>query len=307
MFSLLITGCAVGDTADVDTNIHMIVTKDFGNQGIYNEEVKLDYEEESVLELTMKNLEVETAYGGGFVNAINGIKSEFTGLTKKKKTDWFYYVNGILSEIGSGDYYVKDGDNIIWDYHDWSIRTYMTSIIGAYPKLFINGHGDQIFPVEIYYTKDYEEEVKKLEEFINKESVNVEVKSELLNENNRENISNDNVHTILIGNYQYINEIKYIENLYDGGTTNGFFYDIKGDKIDIKNFRGDTVKSYDKGAAISSSLKNYGSSDTLWIITGNDNKMISKAINIMHQHPEKIKGMFSAIVTEKGVENLPRK
>ncbi len=54
-------------------------------------------EHESVIAVLHEHAQLETAYGGGFVRALNGIEASIDG---GKNQDWFYYVNGVLmSEV----------------------------------------------------------------------------------------------------------------------------------------------------------------------------------------------------------------
>jgi len=153
---ILSVGCA-NDEIVGEENVSILVSKDFGNKNIKDKKIKIS-EDTNVMELMEENFEVETAYGGGFINAIGGLKSGFTDKKSKNKLDWFYYVNGILADIGARDYYVQSDDMIIWDYHDWSGNVYVSSIIGAYPMNFVNGNDGEILKTEIAYQENYKKE-----------------------------------------------------------------------------------------------------------------------------------------------------
>jgi hypothetical protein len=58
---------------------------------------------------------VETKYVGGFVEAINGVRSQYPGTNK----DWFYYVNEVSPNVGAAAYILHDGDVVHWDFHEW--------------------------------------------------------------------------------------------------------------------------------------------------------------------------------------------
>jgi len=162
IFSLI--GCSEKPVSD-DGKVNIIISKDFGDQELFNKVI--DFQpDKSVMEIMDENLEIETAYGGGFINSINGLKSGFTGTKNKQKQDWFYYINGMLAQVGSDDYYPRPGDVVIWDYHDWSSSTYISSIIGAYPGNFVIGCRNNVLKTEIYYSEDYKNESAKLAEFL---------------------------------------------------------------------------------------------------------------------------------------------
>ena len=80
--------------------------------------------------------EVETAYNGGFVSAINGVCSGFTK-GEKAKVDWFIYVNGIQSNAGALDYIMQDGDVERWDFHNWDFAE-VTEITSLQDKVVVD-------------------------------------------------------------------------------------------------------------------------------------------------------------------------
>lgn len=97
--------------------VNLIVTRDYGHKKIFARNVGL-VRDEVGMEIMFRNLDIQTAYGGGFVNAINGLESHYTFFTgqDRKKLDWFYWVNGILAPVGVAEYRPQPGDVIWWDY-----------------------------------------------------------------------------------------------------------------------------------------------------------------------------------------------
>lgn len=68
-------------------HVDLIVTKDFGHNKMFSQNVGL-VKDEVGMEVLFRNLDIQTAYGGGFVNAINGLESKYTffsGADRKKK------------------------------------------------------------------------------------------------------------------------------------------------------------------------------------------------------------------------------
>ena len=68
------------------------------------------------MRMLQRDFDVETRYGGGFVQAINGVAG---GREDGRPVDWFYYVNGVLAERGAAAHELEPGDRIWWDHHDW--------------------------------------------------------------------------------------------------------------------------------------------------------------------------------------------
>jgi Domain of unknown function (DUF4430) len=80
---------------------------------------------ESLMQYMQDNYHVETAYGDDFLVAINGIRSQWTGVpaNQRQPVDWFLYVNNQQAPVGAADIYPRAGDVDNWDYHRWDPST----------------------------------------------------------------------------------------------------------------------------------------------------------------------------------------
>ena len=56
------------------------------------------------MRLLDREAEIETRYGGGFVQSIEGVAGATEG---DRRFDWFFYMNGIESPVGSADVQVS--------------------------------------------------------------------------------------------------------------------------------------------------------------------------------------------------------
>ncbi|QXM05264.1 DUF4430 domain-containing protein [Crassaminicella indica] len=302
MLAIVCTFSGCGEKVNVeDGKAHVIVSRDFGNERLSEKDVNFS-KDATVMEIMEENFDIETAYGGGFINGIDGLKSEFTGMKDKKKIDWFYYVNGILSEVGASDYYISPKDIVIWDYHDWDNNIYGSSIIGAYPLNFINGHDGNVYKTEILYTKDYKKEGNALLEYLKKQGVK-DIESMSLEKGDLKNLDSN---SIVIGSWEDIKNIDYINEFYKNGSKCGMYFKVDQDIKGLNN-KGEVVKLYQKGALITSVVKEYGGAASMWLITGNDGECIKKAVKLLYENPKKVKGKFSVLVTDDEVINIPIK
>jgi len=116
--------------------VSISITKDYGRGLMKSGQVKPGAGD-SDLDLLQKVARVQTEYGGGFVSAIDGLSST-SGQTGRK--DWFYYVNGVLSGEGSGQFTARPGDAVWWDFHDWNSGDFVASVVGSYPQPFTRGY-----------------------------------------------------------------------------------------------------------------------------------------------------------------------
>ena len=98
------------------------------------------------MRMLQRDFDVETRYGGGFVQQINGIAG---GREDGRPVDWFYYVNGILADDGAAAHKLAAGDDVWWDHHDWGASADVRAVVGAFPEPFLSGVDGKRLPVRI--------------------------------------------------------------------------------------------------------------------------------------------------------------
>lgn len=131
-------GCGVGaGEADGDASIR--VTRDAGAELVLEASARVR-EADSVLDLLDREAELETAYGGGFVQAIEGISG---GSAAGRPVDWFFFVNGVESGVGSAEFDGSDADAIWWDHRDWSGAMRVPAVVGSFPQPFADGYAGE--------------------------------------------------------------------------------------------------------------------------------------------------------------------
>jgi Domain of unknown function (DUF4430) len=89
----------------------------------------------SAMEALRRKADIETRYGGRYVQAIEGIEGDLG-----KQSDWFYYVNGYEADIGAADYRIHDGDVVWFDYRSWAEQMRVPIVVGAFPEPFVHGY-----------------------------------------------------------------------------------------------------------------------------------------------------------------------
>lgn len=285
-------------------NVNLMVTRDFGHTKMFGKKVGL-VKDEVGMEVMFRNLDVETAYGGGFVNAINGLESKFTFYTgaERKKMDWFYWVNGILAPIGVAEYRPQSDDVIWWDYHDWSISMFIPAVIGSYPQPFKNGFGGKNPGTVIMYTHDFEEAAEKLKTSL----IDSGVKEIETTQYNQSLLEKPKKYYILIGAWKDISiENKLLQKINTRNKLVGFHIKFDEGRLHSLNFKGKIIKSYEKKAgAIHAYSSGMVSTRPIWLVTGIDSDGVNMALNVLLERPEEINGHFGAVITEEGIENVP--
>ena len=119
------------------------VTRDRGAEVILTAEVPAGL---TILQALDREAEVETRYGGRFVQGIEGISGSLSA-----QRDWFYFLNGVEPDVGAGDVRLRPGDIAWWDYRSWAEQMQQPVVVGAFPEPLINGFGEERRPLELRY------------------------------------------------------------------------------------------------------------------------------------------------------------
>jgi Domain of unknown function (DUF4430) len=77
--------------------------------------------------------DIETAYGGRYVQSINGIDGSMSS-----QHDWFYFVNGIEADRSAAEVRLRAGDIEWWDFRSWAKRMRQPVVVGAFPQPFLH-------------------------------------------------------------------------------------------------------------------------------------------------------------------------
>lgn len=284
-------------------NVNLIVTQDFGHTKMFGKNVGL-VKDEVGMEVMFRNLDITTAYGGGFVNAINGLESQFTFYTgsERKKLDWFYWVNGILAPVGIAQYRPQQGDVIWWDYHNWGTTMFIPAVIGSYPQPFKNGFWGKNPGTVIMYTKSFEKGAEKLKQSLldyGVKEINVIAYDPSVLEDQKK-------YLILLGPWEELSsDSEYLEKINYKSSMNGIFIEFKDGKLNALNYRGETEKTYDQAGAIYAHSSGMGSIKPLWFVTGTDEDSAQMALDVLLNRPSEITQYFGAVISKNGIENVP--
>lgn len=141
-------------TAGAEDGAALWVTRDFGAEVVLTAEVPAG---DSVLQALDRHTDVETRYGGRFVQAIGGLEGSLA-----EQRDWFFFVNGIEPGVGSAEIELRQGDVAWWDYRDWSRQEAAPIVVGAFPEPFLHGWDGERRPAEVEVPPGFEAEAEAL-------------------------------------------------------------------------------------------------------------------------------------------------
>lgn len=143
--AVAIAGCGIGPGAGVG-EVSLTVTRDYGAEPVQQPTTDEASESDTVMRVLDRSAEISTRYGGGFVRSIDGLAEAVEG---GRHYDWFFYVNGVESQVGAADFALRGGDAIWWDYRDWSAASRVPAVVGSWPRPLAGGYEDEPHPVAL--------------------------------------------------------------------------------------------------------------------------------------------------------------
>ncbi len=143
--ALATVGCGLGPGTDVGA-VKLSVTREYGAVPMLSRTLDDATESDTVMRVLERNAEISTRYGGGFVQAIDGVEAEERF---GHSSDWLFYVNGVEATVGAADYPLNGGEAIWWDYRDWSAAMRAPAVVGSWPHPFLDGYDGRRHPVAV--------------------------------------------------------------------------------------------------------------------------------------------------------------
>jgi hypothetical protein len=141
---LALSGCGGEEPGAGDGTARLWVTRDRGASVLLDVEVPAG---QSLLRALRSVTKVDTRYGGGFVQSIDGLEG-----SARRHEDWFWFVNGLAGDRSASSYRLRDGDIAWWDYRDWSRDADTLEVVaGAFPEPFLHGYEGKMRPAAVRY------------------------------------------------------------------------------------------------------------------------------------------------------------
>jgi len=302
LLAAIFSGCPAQPPAagsDKPATVTVAVTRDFGQELILAEELIIEDGTDAMTALKTV-AEVEAKYGGGFVAAINGIKSE-----EADQMDWLYYINGISLSLGAKDYRLGDGDIEHWDFRDWSYQKMIPAIIGAFPQPLLTGGRGEVKPTVVVYDAPFAEEAGALAEKLKGRGV-AEVWLE-------------SAETLADGVKEQSNLIilaradnGLIFELNERPKKMGFFAYFEGGKIMVLDEKGEPAGEYGAGWGLIQATQNpwspggIGSGEgCVFIVSGGDETGIRSAAQALIDNSDGLHYAYAVLVNNNEIIKIP--
>lgn len=274
----------------------VIVTRDFGSQEILDKSVSIE-EGESALAALRGVANVKTKYGGGFVSGINGVVSKYP----ETKKDWFYYVNGVLANVGAGSYELRVGDVELWDFHSWGFYARIPAIVGCFPQPFLSGYGGKVHPTVVVYQDDFKRDAERLKSTLVEEGVeDVSIQKHISSS------EKEKVNLILVGTPDF----EMIDELNSSNLRKlGLFAKFKKGEAVLFDSQGEKTRV--KSCGVIQATKNpWGSKGTwgnkvVWMVSGTSKSRVEDAVDVLTERTERIQQAFAVAIIDGEVVKLP--
>jgi hypothetical protein len=272
-------GCGVGAGPKV-SNTQLLVSKDFGAEPIAQTDQPKAGGSDTVMRLLQRNApKVQTRYGGGFVQSIDGVSG---GQRAGRSLDWFFYINGIQADKGATAVKVHQGDRVWWDYHDWGATDDIPAVVGSYPEPFLHGVDGRRLPTRVECSEPKSPACSSVADKL----------TELGLPAARGGVGNSFVQDtlrIVVGPWRQVRGDPTVKLLERGPATSGVFARpaTDGKSIALLDQRGQTTRTLGAGTGLIAATRAKDGkeqvSDPVWIVTGTDEAGVAVAASALDE------------------------
>jgi hypothetical protein len=278
-------GCGLGPGED-SGEVELTITRDYGASVIEQRTESID-ESDTVLRVLDRSVELETRYGGGFVQSIDGIAGS---VSAGRRIDWFFYVNGIESPVGSAQYDLSDGDRVWWDYRDWTSAMRVPAVVGAWPEPFAHGFSGDRWGAGV--------------RCLAAASVCDRVSAQISDTGAGGGDESGAEITVLVGAWRRIRSDPDADLLDEPPSESGVFANFTGQRrpvLNLLNERGEPAGSLGHGAGLVAALRPDDGPPT-WVVTGTDRAGVAAAVELLG---EDLRNRFAVATDGSGPIGVP--
>ncbi len=270
-----LAGCGVGSGDSSEGTATLTVTSDYGAEPIAQASAEDPSDSETVLRFLDREAEIETRYGGGFVQTINGLSGS---VEDGRNLDWFFFVNGIESAEGAADRPVRGGDKVWWDHRDWTDAMRVPAVVGSWPEPFVQSSAEEPLDVVV----ECAGERASCDAVIDRLSdVDVEAEPEPLGESDSEEAMR-----ILVGPWEQVRTDGAAVLLDGGPSTSGVFagFEEVGGAWELNGLDDHGVSSarLGVGGGLVAAVRD-GEEPVTWLVTGVDDAGVAAAAEALDE------------------------
>jgi Domain of unknown function (DUF4430) len=288
-------GCGLGEGEEREGGASIRVTRDFGRAELGAARVARVREDQTVMRLLRSEFDVDTRFGGRFVQAIEGLEGEGAD----GQVDWFYFVNGVEAGEGAAEYELWPGDRVQWDYRDWSAAMRVPAIVGAFPEPFLHGLEGERRPVRV---ECEEAEAPVCEEAKDRlERVGVSTTGASLGAPGTETVTR-----LVVARWPRARIVRGAPGLEEGPEATGVFarFDTDGRLLELLDESGEPARRVEPGDGVGLVLAMRPRADELvWLVTALDDQGLEAGVRALTEN--RLRDAFAVAATGRTVEKLP--
>ena len=289
---LSLAGCGLGEGAErAGGGAELRVTRDFGRELLSRDSQEKLREGSTAMRLVQRGNDVETRYGGRFVQSIDGLKGGGAG----GSVDWFYFVNGLEADVGAAEYELSPGDVVQWDRRNWRGTPDVKAIVGAFPEPFLNGTEGKRRPVRVECA-DADEACATVKRTLR--DAGVPATGSTLGASGTQNVIR-----VVVAPWRRARDLPSVKPLEGPSKRSGVFarFDEDGG-LKLLDQRGRIVREAGTGAGLIAALIPRDD-ELVWAVTGGSEGAVDAAASALDAST--LRDAFAVAVTRSGAEKLP--
>jgi Domain of unknown function (DUF4430) len=269
-------GCGFGPGDESEGEATLTVTRDYGSEVLVSASEEDPPESETVIRFLDREAEITTRYGGGFVQSIEGLSGE---VDSGRRLDWFFFVNGIESPIGSAEAEVLGGDRIWWDHRDWTDAMRAPAVVGSWPEPFLQASdGDDRLPVRVECEADAGA-CEQVADRLADQGVDATI-------SDPDPEAAESALRVLVGPWGALRDDAAAGQLDDGPATSGVFARFEriaggGFELTVLDERAQPARELGPGSGLIAALRDEESPPT-WIVSGTDGRGVEAAAELLN-------------------------
>jgi hypothetical protein len=252
-------------------------------------------EDQTVMRLLRSEFDVDTSFGGRFVEAIDGLEGQGAG----GRGDWLYFVNGVEAGEGAAEYELSPGDRVQWDYRRWDVAMRVPAIVGAFPEPFLHGLEGERRPVRVE-CEDAEAPVcEAAKERL--EAVGVSPSGSSLGAPGVETVTR-----LVVARWPRARIVRGAAGLEEGPQATGVFARFVPDEpvLELLDEDGGVARRAQPGDGVGLVLALRPRADELiWLVTALDEEGLRAGVRALRA--DRLRDAFAVAVTGREVEKLP--
>jgi hypothetical protein len=291
--ALALAGCGLGAGSSTSAGAQLDVTRDFGQK--HGEPVRLAHvhQSDTVMRFLQATHRVDTRYGGGFVQSVDGTAGNRAG-----RVDWFFYVNGIESDKGAADFTLSAGDRVQWDLHSWRATMRIPGIVGAYPEPFVHGYRGRRLPVRVECERPDGAACRDAMDRLQRSGV--VVTSAVLGA-----AGDQSVARVVVARWPAMRRLQAASPLARGPSDSGVFARFAGAggrTLELLDSNGAVARAAPAGTGLVAARVPEGQ-NVVWFVTGADDAAVARAARALDEGT--LHDAFAVAATPAGAVRLP--